>query len=133
MRGEENLIHLSDRTPEERKAIASMGGKARAEQRRERKAIRECLMELQTMPMDKAKCAELGLPEGTPYQVGLAMSIVNGVMDGNPAMARVMLTALGEMKQDINLTQTAPPLCVKAGEAYPANYPGVILIDDVED
>lgn len=126
-----NLISLADRTPEERKAIASMGGKARGEQRRQRRAIKECIMELQTMPMPKAKCDELALPEGTPYQVGMAMAIVGEVLNGNSQMARVLLTALGELKQDITLTQTAPPLCVKAGEPIPAHYPGVVLIDDV--
>lgn len=37
----ENLIPLADRTEEERKAIASKGGKAKAEKAKERKQIAE--------------------------------------------------------------------------------------------
>lgn len=41
-----NLIPIMDRTPEERKAIASKGGKAKALNQRRRKAIGEVFEEL---------------------------------------------------------------------------------------
>lgn len=42
----DNLVPLMSRTPEERKAIASKGGKAKAENQRRRKKIAEVFEEL---------------------------------------------------------------------------------------
>lgn len=39
-----NLINLKDRTPEERKRIATLGGKARAESAKRRKTLKEQLL-----------------------------------------------------------------------------------------
>ena len=131
----DNLISLADRTPEERKAIASKGGKARGEQRRQRKLIRECLQEIQTMPMPKDKCAELGLPDDSEYQVGIAMSLIRGTLEGNPQMARTLLTCIGEMKQDFNISTISPPIIIHDDvppEDYPTNA-GVVLIDNVKE
>ena len=48
MAGEQNLIPISERTPEERKRIAAMGGRASGVAYRKRKLLRECLAELLT-------------------------------------------------------------------------------------
>lgn len=58
MAGEENLVSLADRTTEEQREIASMGGKASAKARRERKAMRESLEIILGMALneDKEEC-----------------------------------------------------------------------------
>lgn len=50
---EENLIQLENRTPEEAKAIRSKGGKARGEQRRRQKNLREQLEAFLQLPCRK--------------------------------------------------------------------------------
>lgn len=48
----ENLIPLMDRTEEERKAIASAGGKAKAEKQKERKLMTETFSNLLDLTYD---------------------------------------------------------------------------------
>ena len=128
-----NLVSLGTRSPDERRRIAKMGGKARQKQMQRRKAIREVIQELQTLPMGNADCENLGLPKGTPYQTGLAMSIVRQALDGNAQMARVLLTCLGEMKQDINVSTNAPPIVLRKGMTAPEDYPGVVIMDNIPE
>lgn len=51
-KGHENLIPLAERSEEERKAIASKGGKAKAEKEKQRKAIAEVFNEILYMEND---------------------------------------------------------------------------------
>lgn len=44
MKGQENLIPLNERTKEEQREIASMGGKASQKKQRERKKLKEDLL-----------------------------------------------------------------------------------------
>lgn len=53
MASSDNLISLADRTPEERAAICSAGGKAAAENRAKRKAFREELAEALSVIADE--------------------------------------------------------------------------------
>lgn len=50
MRGNENLIPFSERTEEEQRDIRSKGGKASGEARRRRKALRESMDALLSLP-----------------------------------------------------------------------------------
>ena len=43
MAGKENLVSLADRTTDEKRAIATAGGKASGEARRKKKMLRECI------------------------------------------------------------------------------------------
>ena len=51
-KGQENLIPLAERSEEERKAIASKGGKAKAEKEKQRKVIAEVFNEILCMEND---------------------------------------------------------------------------------
>ena len=51
MAGKENLIPMSERTAEEQREIATMGGKASGEARRKRKALREQADLLLALPL----------------------------------------------------------------------------------
>jgi len=50
-----NLIPMMDRTPEERKAIASKGGKAKAERAKQRKAVADTFNEILALEYDPDK------------------------------------------------------------------------------
>jgi len=64
----ENLIPLDQRTKDEQREIAQMGGIASAEARRRRKALKETMNLLLEMPAtDKrklAKAVKIGFPDG---------------------------------------------------------------------
>ena len=51
-KGHENLIPLAERTEEERKAIASKGGKAKAEKERQRKVVAETFNAILSLEYD---------------------------------------------------------------------------------
>ena len=59
MAGEENLIPFNERTEEEQKRIARMGGKASGEARRRKKTMKENLELLLTMSVGKGKKADI--------------------------------------------------------------------------
>ncbi len=54
-----NLIPQSERTKEEQRAIAKMGGIASGKARREKKMFRETLESLLSMPMRNGKCQDI--------------------------------------------------------------------------
>ena len=59
MAGEENLIPFNERTEEEQKRIARMGGKASGEARRRKKTMKENLELLLTMSVGKGNKADI--------------------------------------------------------------------------
>ena len=59
MAGEENLIPFNERTEEEQKRIARMGGKASGEARRRKKTMKENLELLLTMSVGKGEKADI--------------------------------------------------------------------------
>ena len=91
---------LADRTKEEQKKIATMGGIASGKARREKKTMRQlaeiCLNAKLTKPEIKAKLKEAGLPATYGGQM-----LFNAVqMAGrNSNMLRVVLELIGEVNQ----------------------------------
>ncbi len=105
MAGEQNLIKFTHETAAEN---GRKGGIASVAKRREKKTIRECLMMLRDMPMTDSQCAELGLQPETTYGMAMAQKCVDGTIDGNPTMARLVFEMLGESKQEIDISGSIP-------------------------
>lgn len=59
MAGEDNLIPLSERTKEEQREIATMGGKASGEARRRKRAMKQTLELLLSMKLKTGKECDL--------------------------------------------------------------------------
>lgn len=97
----ENLRSLADRPADERRSIASMGGIASGEARRERKAIRQALEEALSMPCE-VEGVELSNVEA------IAASMVNEAKGGNVrAFVEIRNTVDGMPTQRI---ETAPTI-----------------------
>lgn len=104
---------LADRTKEEQKKIATMGGIASGKARQEKKTMRQlaeiCLGAKLTKPEIEAKLKEAGLPATYGGQM-----LFNAVqMAGrNSNMLRVVLELIGEVKQaqtNVNVTTNVNP------------------------
>lgn len=65
--GNENLIPLMDRTPEERQEIARKGGKAKAERAKQRKAIADTFNEILSLRYDENTTNEYKLEHHYGY------------------------------------------------------------------
>lgn len=90
---QDNLIPLGDRTKEEQRRIATMGGKASGESRRLKKTMKMALIELlQEEAKDKN-----GRPTGKTYQELANMGLLKGAMKGNAQNYRVLLETIGEL------------------------------------
>ncbi|WP_295155175.1 hypothetical protein [Selenomonas sp. AE3005] len=99
---------INKRSPEEQLAIRRKGQKAQQASLKEQKTVKACLLALMSMPIPDDKCEEYGFPKGTVYAAGMALSGAKGFLDGNPAMARLMLELLGESKQEVNINGALP-------------------------
>ena len=104
---------LADRTKEEQRNIATMGGIASGKTRQEKKTMRQlaeiCLGAKLTKPEIEAKLKEAGLPATYGGQM-----LFNAVqMAGrNSNMLRVVLELIGEVKQaqtNVNVTTNVNP------------------------
>jgi hypothetical protein len=99
---------INKRSPEEQLAIRRKGQKAQQASLKEQKTVKACLLALLDMPIPDEKCEKYGLEKGTTYAAGLAIRGAEGFLDGNPAMARLMLELLGESKQEVNINGALP-------------------------
>lgn len=90
--GTDNLVSLANRTTEEQREIASKGGKASVEARRERKALKEEL---------------LFLLEQDSRQERISLALLEKAMNGDVAAYKLIAEMLGEYQQqqkvDLNL------------------------------
>lgn len=92
MNGEDNLVPLSDRPEEERKKIASMGGKARAKAIQRRKTLKEELLLL--------------LSQGDT-QEKVSVALIQQALEGNTKAFEVLRDTVGEKpKETIEYTHT---------------------------
>lgn len=83
---EENLVANSDRTPEERKRIATLGGKASGAARKKRKALKELLeIALQTEVSADQTAAE-----------AVTAALIQKAMDGDTKAFEVIRDTVGE-------------------------------------
>jgi len=103
-----NLRPVNTRPPEEQLAIRRKAQKAQQESLKEKKTVKACLLALLEMPIPDDRCEKYGLEPGTTYAAGMALRGAEGFLDGNPAMARLMLELLGESKQEVNINGALP-------------------------
>lgn len=99
---------INKRSPEEQLAIRRKGQQAQQARLREKKTVKACLLALLEMPIPDDKCEKYGLDKGTTYAAGMAIRGVDAFLDGNPAMARLILEVLGESKQEVNINGALP-------------------------
>lgn len=85
--GTKNLIPQNQRTKEEQKRIAKMGGIASGEARREKATMRKML----------EMCLEMKNSEGQTYRELATLGLIKGAVNGDSRNYKVMLEALGEL------------------------------------
>jgi hypothetical protein len=99
---------INKRPTSEQREIRKKAGINSGKSRREKKAIREWVLTFMHDSMSDDMCDKYELPHGTTYAAAMALKGMKGFLDGNPAMARLMLELIGETKQEINITGSIP-------------------------
>ena len=89
-KGQENLIPMSERTKEEQKKIATMGGIRSGEVRREKATMKATLK----MLLDEK------YKNGKTYREQATLGLLKGAMNGNAQNYRTILEVLGELKEE---------------------------------
>lgn len=102
MANEKNLIPLNKRTKSEQREYAKMGGKKSGEVRRQRKAFREQMELLLSLPVKneehKAFMKQLGIDEDNmDNQMMLLMSVFNKAMKGDLEAFREIKGVVSDM------------------------------------
>ena len=102
MANEKNLIPLNKRTKSEQREYAKMGGKKSGEVRRQRKAFREQMELLLSLPVKneehKAFMKQLGIDEDNmDNQMMLLMSVLNKAMKGDLEAFREIKGVVSDM------------------------------------
>ena len=88
-KGQENLIPFNERTEEEQREIAKMGGIASGEARREKATMRKTLEAMLKQKNDK----------GITYQELSTLGLIKGAVNGKAENYKVMLQLLGELEE----------------------------------
>ena len=112
MANEENLTQMGKHlTREEAQKIGSLGGKASVKARRERKALREQMIMLLSLPLKndkiKDKLKELGIKESDMNnQMAMSVSMYQQALKGNPKAYELIRDTIGEkpVEQIQNIT-----------------------------
>jgi hypothetical protein len=99
---------INKRPTSEQREIRRKAGIASGKSRREKKAVKEWVAQFMHEPMPAEMCEKYGLDEGTTYAAGMALKGMQGFLDGNPAMARLILELIGESKQELNINGAMP-------------------------
>ena len=86
MKGEENLIPMNERTMEEQREIARLGGIASGKARRERKTLKEELLVL--------------LSNGDT-QEKISLSLIQQALEGNTKAFEIIRDTVGEKPKDV--------------------------------
>ena len=98
----DNLVNLRDRTPEERKEIAKKGGQISAENRRNRKQLKEALIVVMNLPVkDNEKLDELNdigniNKKNVTVIEKIAINLCKRAMDGDEKALNLILELTGE-------------------------------------
>ncbi len=114
MANEQNLIPLNQRTKEEAKAIQEAGGKARGEQHRKAKSMREWAKVFGAMPV-KVKGPDGSLTDSDTLGAIMAAQMAKA-SKGDTKAAKFVAELLGEMEKTINV-KTPVPLVISDAEA----------------
>lgn len=105
MANEDNLVSLGDRTTEEQRQIATMGGIASGKARREKKLMKDQMALLLSMPLMnedlKEKIKELGIAEeDIDNQMAIVMAMWQKAIKGNVKASEFIRDTLGEKMPD---------------------------------
>ena len=116
MAGVENLVPQSERTKEEQRAVAKMGGIASGKVRREKKAMKETLETLLSMPLkngqetDLEEIQSLAATKGKniTVQEAIMLAQIQKAMKGDTKAAEYVRDTIGQkpdnkMNIDMNL------------------------------
>lgn len=96
----EDLIPMSERTKEEQKRIATMGGKASGKARQEKKTMRETLrLMLEEIPKENN-------PYGLSYKQLATLGLIKGSIEGNNANYKTIMETIGEIETELSTTPT---------------------------
>lgn len=108
MAGKENLISQRERTKEEQREIAKMGGIASGEARRKKRTFREMVQKISAMgvPAKVLKALkEQGISEeDATYQAAIVLKMFNEAMNGNVAAFNAVVNVSGEVVNRHELT-----------------------------
>ena len=109
MTNESNLKPQNTRTPEERKRIAAMGGKASGRRKREKKTIADALRKVLDEPIAKGS-------RQTKLD-GISIKAIKKLFD-NPNIrdVKVLAEILGEIKQTLTTDSEGLTIVVKSQE-----------------
>lgn len=99
--GEENLIPMNRRTKEEQREIATMGGKASGQVRKEKATMKKVLMDM----LDEIGDKENNLT----YRQLTTLGLLKGAIQGNATNYKTILEAIGE----IETTGSTPEVVIK--------------------
>ena len=101
MPNEKNLIPNSERTPEERREIATAGGKASGVSRRRKRSLKEAADLYLSLPVSDRrvwnKIARRGVdPEDIDNQMAMIIGLTMAATAGDARAAKVIVDLLGE-------------------------------------
>lgn len=98
----DNLKPQSKRTKAEQREIASKGGKASGEARRQRRALRECLEAILEKPTtDEELIALLTASKvANTYDNAMALALIRKALSGDPKAFEVVRDTIGQKPMD---------------------------------
>ena len=92
IKGQENLIPMNERTKEEQKKIATMGGIRSGEVRREKATMKATLEKL----LNETN------KNGKTYRELATLGLLKGAINGNAQSYRLILETLGELRSNVD-------------------------------
>ena len=107
----ENLVSFTELTAEKQREIASQGGKASVEARRKKKAMREQMEMLLSLPLKdtkvKAKFKQLGIDtDDMDNQMALVFATYQKALKGDTSAINIVREMVGERVQEISINTT---------------------------
>ena len=93
MANDENLVSLADRTTEEKREIATKGGKASGEARRKKRSLREAMETMLALDLSEKEIkalAEKGYDAETQLDALTAAALISAKKGNSQAFANVM-------------------------------------------
>ena len=110
MGNEQNLKPMNQRTKEEQRKIAKMGGKKSGEVRRQRKQMREQMELLLSLPITQQqiidKFRQMGIDNSNmDNQMALQVAMMQSAMAGNVNAYNSIRELVGERVVEVNVSQ----------------------------
>ena len=105
MAGYENIKDAnSNRTPNERRELAVIAGKASGEARRRKATLRDTMNRLLTMQVDVPELSDILKADGgeSTYEEVIAMAMIQRAMVGDTKAYKVIMDTIGQTKKSEN-------------------------------